>query len=1084
MNAAQERPDVDAVLRGLKDFQRETVERIFERMYGPQPSRRFLLADEVGLGKTLVAKGLIAKTLDHLWDEVERIDVIYICSNADIARQNLNRLHPEEGGFTLPSRITLLPLSIGDLASRKMNFVSFTPGTSLEPRSAMGTAEERALLVRMLREPWEMGNRRGPCKVFQATSRSIESFEWSVREVDDRPLSEELTAAFREAVAARADLQEAYGELLERYARVREPSSLPDDVKAARRGLIGELRHLLAQTCVAALEPDLILLDEFQRFRHLLSGESETADLARELFDWEDEDTGAQARVLLMSATPYKMFTVHGEAEDDHYEDFVATLRFLAGEERATRLGGLLTRFRRELLSFDPSDAEGLGDLHEQIQRELRQVIVRTERLGAGNDANGMLETVLEPAAPVTEADVADYLKGQQVARAVGGSDVMEYWKSAPYLLNMLGDGYKVIRQVKASVDTASGRASMAEILPSARLLGSDRIRRWGEIDAGSPRMRGLVDSMVGGGHWRLLWMPPSLPYYQLGGPFAGLPDDLTKRLVFSSWTVVPRAIASIVSYAAERELWAAGGDRSLNTEQVRKAGQGRLGFTTDERGRPTGMPLLAILFPTTTLAELCDPLVGAGEHDEPLSIDELRRWARDRVLGSLAEVTAGAATDGPEDQAWYWLAPLLLDARGSDPEAREWLERADAVGAWSGGFRDPDGSAGWAEHVDLARRAASGELDDLGRPPVDLADVVAEIGLFGWGNSARRSLTRLAAPGVDGGALRVASARIAWGLRSLFNLPEVHALVPGLVGEGAYWRQCLEYSAMGGLQAVLDEYLHLLVEALGFSEGSTEVIEKVSGRVSEVLTLRAGQVVTDEVVIDPSAEAIEFRPLRFRSRFAARFGDQEDDEGSEKTHADSLRASFNSPFWPFVLASTSVGQEGLDFHHYCHSVVHWNLPPNPVDLEQREGRVHRFKNHAVRKNLARHYGLGGVSAGGRGRDPWAGLFEAGRRDRGSEENDLVPYWLFPIDGGAVIERRVPMLPLSEEIERFEALRRSLTAYRLAFGQPRQEDLVAYLLERFSEEQVAELSERYRIDLSPRCRRRRAVSSSPGTTTP
>src|SRR5699024_11013379 len=38
----------------------------------------------------------------------------------------------------------------------------------------------------------------------------------------------------------------------------------------------------------------------------------------------------------------------------------------------------------------------------------------------------------------------------------------------------------------------------------------------------------------------------------------------------------------------------------------------------------------------------------------------------------------------------------------------------------------------------------------------------------------------------------------------------------------------------------------------------------------------------------------------------------------------------FNSPFWPFVLASTSVGQEGLDFHTYSHAVVHWNLPPTP----------------------------------------------------------------------------------------------------------------------------------------------------------
>ena len=37
--------------------------------------------------------------------------------------------------------------------------------------------------------------------------------------------------------------------------------------------------------------------------------------------------------------------------------------------------------------------------------------------------------------------------------------------------------------------------------------------------------------------------------------------------------------------------------------------------------------------------------------------------------------------------------------------------------------------------------------------------------------------------------------------------------------------------------------------------------------------------------------------------------------------------------------------------------VYHWNLPGNPVDLEQREGRVHRFKGHAVRLNVAHNYG-------------------------------------------------------------------------------------------------------------------------------
>src|SRR5690348_12825607 len=86
------RPDTAAVLAGLKDFQHATVDYVFERFYGAKPTRRFLVADEVGLGKTLVARGVIARSIDHLWDKVDRIDVIYICSNVDIARQNIERL--------------------------------------------------------------------------------------------------------------------------------------------------------------------------------------------------------------------------------------------------------------------------------------------------------------------------------------------------------------------------------------------------------------------------------------------------------------------------------------------------------------------------------------------------------------------------------------------------------------------------------------------------------------------------------------------------------------------------------------------------------------------------------------------------------------------------------------------------------------------------------------------------------------------------------------------------------------------------------------------------------------------------------
>ena len=75
----------------LKDFQRATVERIDTLYWHGQ--KRVLVADEVGLGKTLIARGVIAKMakLRYLEDD-PLFKVVYVCSNQNIARQNIRKL--------------------------------------------------------------------------------------------------------------------------------------------------------------------------------------------------------------------------------------------------------------------------------------------------------------------------------------------------------------------------------------------------------------------------------------------------------------------------------------------------------------------------------------------------------------------------------------------------------------------------------------------------------------------------------------------------------------------------------------------------------------------------------------------------------------------------------------------------------------------------------------------------------------------------------------------------------------------------------------------------------------------------------
>jgi hypothetical protein len=75
----------------------------------------------------------------------------------------------------------------------------------------------------------------------------------------------------------------------------------------------------------------------------------------------------------------------------------------------------------------------------------------------------------------------------------------------------------------------------------------------------------------------------------------------------------------------------------------------------------------------------------------------------------------------------------------------------------------------------------------------------------------------------------------------------------------------------------------------------------------------------------------------------------------------------------------------------------------------------------------------------------WKALYDAARAVSG-ELGDFAPYWVFP--GPAKIERHVLPYPLSRDQAKLDRLKSDLVMYRLAFGQPRQEDLLNLLRRR------------------------------------
>lgn len=1098
-SARSRRPDIDSILGSLKDFQRATVDHAFSRMYlDDDPTRRFLVADEVGLGKTMIARGVIARAIDHMWGKVPRIDVIYICSNADIAAQNIKRLHL--GGtheFSLASRITMLPVTLSDLGGEppaggsRVNVISFTPSTSFDLRTSGGTAEERVLLFHMLERAGWAEQHIPALNVMQGRMKARDAFRSYVerfianKTVINPDIQDQFATVLKCAVhsggADRGSLRDDFDELCQMFARSRK--NVPRDQYKAQQRFIGRVRELLAQVCLAALQPDIIVLDEFQRFKSLLDDDTPASALARELFNYYDATSAA--RVLLLSATPYKMYTLATESEDDHYADFVRTVRFLQGDEQATtNFEGLLSEYRRATLQAVGGITDRLAEVRRAIESALRRVMVRTERLAASRDRDGMLRSVPPRPARLEAADVRAYAAAERLARVLGVDDPLELWKSAPYLFNFM-DGYGLKTKMEQAVaDPASNPASIAAIVDAA---GS--MLRFADIDAFEPvdfanhRLRTIAEDTIESGAWRLVWIPPSFPYYRLGYPFNDAAvRGFTKRLIFSAWHVVPKAIATLLSYEAERRMVRSFDRTARNNKQERKAMSGLLRFARDRDDSPSAMPVLAMLYPCFTLASACDPLdiarsILRSSDGELPTMDQCREEARRRIRGLLEGLPDTGA--GPADERWYWAAPLLLDTVADAGSARGWFAQGDLGTLWRGAEGgdatnapvgdDPDEEeidvpdhVGWMAHVAEARRIVSSETV-LGAMPHDLDEVLADFALGAPGVLVLRSLARVV--GVEHCDLcaRNAAAGAAWGFRTMFNRPEISALIRGLDGREPYWRRVLEYNGRGCLQAVLDEYLHYEYGASALQNHDAAIaLDMLAGRLKSVMALRTAAVRADEIVIEPVGNSVSVRSHSMRTHYALRFGDAADAEKG-LVRKEGVRDAFNSPFWPFVFASTSVGQEGLDFHPYCHAIVHWNIPGNPVDLEQREGRVHRYKGHAVRRNVAEAFGHS-VLVAGTAADPWAELFDLARAGRPDAATDIVPYWVYP--GPAAIERHMFVLPLSRDADRAARVVRLLAYYRMVVGQNRQEDLLSTLLDA-DPDRVDDLAENFRIDLSP-----------------
>ena len=1012
-------PKASDVLAGLKPFQRDTVEYACKRF--DEGCSRFLVADEVGLGKTKIANGILAKVLEGISPRA-RTDILYVCSNSAIARKNLRVLDAAGGTRQESTRLTLLPFLLEDeqATRRGVNLLSLTPGTSFDPASSMGWARERALIRNAISR-----NRDGRIRLDELLEGQASKY-WDVHLRNARVSPDnKVIVGFKERIEAlglRRRVDAALGKKL-------------DPGEAAQ--LVGRLRHELALASIESLRPALIIFDEFQRFSELFGTDGDPVDgsrqaVSRSLMDafLKHEKGGRGAKVLFLSATPYRMLTLRHDdpGEGDHRKEFLKVIETLYGrEEGPAVVAGLEKDFqglRRALKARISGPVEdGLGKARQVVEAKLRPVISRTERIDPLRPDAGISRKVV--VAPVSAGDLRQAKAANLVARKVEAPQVVEYWKSAPYMFSFMGS-YKLADKARAGATAQLARMARPAMLPMAR------IREGAEVDPGNGRMRLLASEVLDeAGLHRRLWLPPSLGYLE------GNPKGLTKTLVFSAWQMVPEAIAGMLSYEAERRVRSEAG---LATPLPKTHSQA-LRFQASADHLEASARAMVLVHPSKFLSEVVDPLEiwrRSGSVSRTAMIDAAKAAIRE----AWPEGLAGPGTDAP----WSLIPQLdaLCGGAGEPQQVHASLAASHAGTGWADVYR------AFVSTTSRGEAAAAPEDATL--------DYLARVALGSPATCARRALGRYLSGPLAGHSALVADAFV-----SLFNKREVAPILAAR--EGAAWSSVLATCIDHDLQAVLDEYFHLLTGGEDLQGAARDDVVETAAR---VIGLRNSAItIHDPFRKTTGRQRDATLPAHLAVRFAANVMREDDGQGGGEHRIDALVDAFNSPFRPFVLASTSVGQEGLDFHRYCRRVWHWNLPSNPVDLEQREGRIQRFLGHAVRVNLSARFGeqARAIDAS----TPWSAILqlaadEQAGRDAGQGPEGLVPYWLY--DGETRIESVIPVPPMSRDADLAERVQKSAASYRLVFGQARQDDLIR-VIGQLGEDEIRGVLEDGLISLRP-----------------
>ena len=986
----------------LKDFQKATVEHIVN-IFKSKKQRRVLLSDEVGLGKTIVSKGVIQAVGElndeyGIWDD-NTYRVVYICSNANIVKQNTENLGIEDVMNIDESRLSMqhfiVAKKVKELQKSKKSkpriLIPLTPGTSFNLQTSAGNMNERALMFAILSHLDDFKDHKTALKN-RLNIYGANGDNWTdIIDKYEKDIKENVCTGYRENICKEVVNDDCYQEakdlLLKAIALI--------DYNTTNKA-ITLFRIIFCKISMKELNPDLVIMDEFQRFSSLLDleGNSEEAMLTRTFFGKEDGPF-----ILLVSATPYKPFTTLEELNenkiDEQYQDFNKLADFLFDGREDIVFQQVWHDYSKELCHISSDNLDILIAKKNIAEDTMYEAMSRTERYRNSSKNDTYLK--------ISTGDIASYCQMQEVLdecnkMSEGRFGVktlpMEYAKSSPYLLSFM-DKYKLKEKLAKAYTEHPWKIKQKQ----QYLIKKKNINTYERIPSCNAKLDKLSNILFGEKGEKhgeqLFWIPASHPYYKIPASNVFAKNhDFSKVLVFSAWEMVPRMIACMISYAIEQKsishafpsaTYTNTKENSekdaLDKQEREKAGTGRL--------RRESLELVTCC--SDFLKDAYNPKAYLGN-----DLKEIKAGIKE----NFKNTSRFTLVEQPTTAKFLLEAIKLLDSNTEE----KILISEDGLDTL----------------VNMA----------IGSPGICFYR------LLGNKDLAQEAATKIC--------------------NNIFNRRYNAAVIDILYNKKSvqtYFKQVIDYCVMGNLQAVLDEFAYMIDER---SNGERNV-EKIQKRMIESFIDRNYQ----EIDTTESFGKEKKKKWRIRTHYAMPYGNiRMTDQATNR--ANDVRLAFNSPFRPFVLASTSVGQEGLDFHWYCRKIMHWNIPSNPQDMEQREGRIDRYKSLFVRRNVAKFHPETYT---------WNEMFDLARteaKEKGFCE--LVPYWSIPQDmlksiaepDREYIESIVPLYPLSMDYDRYRHMKSVLRLYRLTMGQPRQEELLE-----FFKDMPAEDIDKLLFNLSP-----------------